>query len=311
MPMMKSCISIWIALFSILTMPVYTDGDTESNKKVELNQEVKSSESYALRYSFQTGKALSIISDATMTMKNQIAGMAMPANMFIHLTLSLKTKEVLENGDAKITLEPLSYEGEVDVLGQKQKMPAQAIPDNQSTAITVSNRGQLLEGDPGSSLMVSTMGPNVSAIITGFFVALPENPVVVGESWKSENEIEIPGSAQKMKETMQSTLEKVMEVNGGKVAVIRSIVERTGKDIQLDAESMAKMGSSLPAMADNITISESLQKRDTLLHFSLDQGHVLWVQEKNEMVTVMGGIMGTGQIIRTEINSENIMSVNQ
>jgi hypothetical protein len=151
-----------------------------------------------------------------MAMKNQIAGMAMPANMFIHLALSLKTNEVLENGDAKITIEPLSYEGEVDVLGQKQKMPAQAIPDNQATAITVSNQGQLLEGDPGSSLMMGTMGPNVSAIITGFFVALPDNPVAVGESWKSESEIEIPGSAQKMKETMQSTLEKVMELNGGK-----------------------------------------------------------------------------------------------
>lgn len=307
--MMKTFISIGMALFTILSMPVYADGNTKNNKKAELNQGFKSGQSYTLRYRFQKGEALSIVSDATMAMKNQIAGMAMPANMFIHLTLSLKTNELLENGDVKVVIEPLTYEGEVEALGQKQKMPAQAIPDNQSTSVTVSSRGQLLEGDPGSSLMVGTMGPNVSAIITGFFVELPEYPVAVGESWKSESEIEIPGSAQKMKETMQSSLEKVVEVNGGKVAVIRSVVERTGKDIQLDAESMAKMGASLPAMAGNITISESLQKRDTLVHFSLDQGHVLWVQEKNEMVTVMGGIMGTGQIIRTEINSENIMSV--
>jgi hypothetical protein len=78
--------------------------------------------------------------------------------------------------------------------------------------------------------------------------------------------------------------------------VIRSIVERTGKDIQIDAGSMAKMGASLPAIAGNITISESIQKRDTLLHFSLDRGHVLWVQEKNEIVTVMGESWEPGRL---------------
>ncbi|MBN2325773.1 MAG: hypothetical protein JXR73_01375 [Candidatus Omnitrophica bacterium] len=259
---------------------------------------------FLLEYQFEPDQVQTIISDATMEFKNQIGAMSMPMTMTVQSTISLKTLSVDEDGAAQLEIQIDSIDAEMSVLGQKQKMPPQMLQSNTDT-IRVSSNGQWLQGaESFSPAVMGPSSPGAAMMMQSLFILLPQEKKSVGEAWTQEVDLEIPGASQKIKETIESVLKDVVDMNGEKAAVISTKCERTGKDIQIDASALSKGGAPMPPQAGAITISETNQTRELLIYLNLDEGSVISVHEISIMDTSFGGFGGAGQNIKTNMYAD-------
>ena len=300
-------------VFLLFVMPLCVIAAEEKQEEAQtqaLKSVAKEGETFSLRYVFNADENKSVVSDATVSITNQIGAMSMPMKMQTHAVMEFKAASKDEDGGAAFDLSLKSIDGDIEVMGQTQKMPSQMIVNREGT-INISALGEIVGGDALTPAMFGPSGPGVSTMASAYFIAFPIKEVSVGESWTLEEDVPVPGSQQTMKMTMKSTLIDIVEKNGEKVAVINSKMDKIGKDIEIDASSLLSKGIPLPPQAAKITLSESTQIRDVTAHFSLDRGCVIWIQDNNEMLTVIGGIGGANQSIRTEMNSEGVMRLEE
>lgn len=282
-----------VAWLVLLAFPLLVHAAEESKSAAEpvVKSAAQPGETFALKFAFKPEEAKSYVADSSMEIKSQIGQIAMPVTTLVNMTFSLKTASIDPNGVASIAINMATADGEIEFSGQKQKMPPQMM-QNRSQSIKVSPRGELLEGDETASpAALGPAGPGVGMLAQGLFVLLPDKQVAVGETWKQEKEAEIPGSQQKMKETIESVLKDVVELNGEKVALITCKENRIGKNIEIDTQALAKKGAPMPPQVGKLTIHEMTQDRDISIQFSLNRGVVVSLKE---LFTMSSSISGMG-----------------
>ncbi|MGC9327888.1 MAG: hypothetical protein ACP5I1_09665 [Candidatus Hinthialibacter sp.] len=300
----KPTTQCFLALLMMVSLASYAAESPKETLESAWKSIAKPGETYLLKYEFKPGEVQSIVSDATMEFNNQIGAMSMPMAMTLQSIITLKTLSVDEDGAAQLELQVDSTEGEMSVMGQKQKMPPQMLQSN-SDSIKVASNGQWLQG--GASFSPAVMGPSspgAAMMMQSLFVLLPHEKKAPGEDWTQEAELEIPGASQKIKETVKSVLKDVVDMNGDKVAVISTQCTRTGKDIELDTSALSRGGTPMPPQAGEITISETNQTRELLIYLNLDQGSVISVHEISQMNNSFSGFGGTGQNIKTNMHAD-------
>lgn len=264
----------------------------------------KPGETYALKYAFKQEEARSFIMDSSMEFTNQIGPMTMPMSMQMQVVLSAKTSTVDANGVGTVGIEMESMNGEMGFSGQKQKLPPQMI-QNRSQTVKISPNGEWLEGGESAMPMMGPTGPGMSTMSQGLFVLLPDKSIAVGETWKQEREVEVPGAKQKMKQSIESELKDIVDIDGEKVALITTKETRSGKDIDIDLKALAQKGSPLPPQAEKLTLTELNQTRDLEIQFSLDRGSVVSTLEKSKLSSTISGFGGEGQTIKTNLEGIN------
>lgn len=296
---------------ALLILPLAGQAAENATKAIEsaaaepiLKSIAKPGETFSLKYAFKQDEAKSFVSDSSMEFKNQIGPMTMPMSMQMKATVSIKTTAVDSNGVSTVEVKMDSIDGEMGFSGQKQKLPSQMM-QNRNQSVKISPRGEWLEGGESAMPMMGPTGPGASMVAQSVYILLPDKPIAVGETWKQESEVEVPGAKQKLKQTIASVLKDVVELNGEKVALISIQETRTGKDIEIDPQALAKKGAPMPPQAGKIILSETNQTRDLAIQFSLDRGSVLSVQEKNKLSSTISGFGGQDQTIKTEMAGIN------
>ncbi len=286
---------VFMMITAIFTVTAYTQEEA-------LSKSEKPGDKYSLKFSLKKNDIQYLVLDVTSETKTQLGPMAMPIKMKMNMVLSSNIVDVDGNGVASVQFDVKDFKGTMNFANQSSELPSAMIPQNSET-IQVTPDGEIIGGgNTSSSGMMGMQGMNITQMGHVIFFILPDKEIAVGESWKSGFDSEALGLDSNGKTSIESTLDKVTEIDGDKIAFIKTKNSTLLKNVDIDPSSGGK-GASMPMAMGPIKIEESKTEQVITYQFNIDTGSVCAVKESSTVSSKIAAF-GSGNPIETTVKMD-------
>ncbi len=242
---------------------------------------------YDLKNIFTAGETIyvdmSTQTDGVMTTKKNEESSQVPIHSRLHTIVSYKTLDVAEWSTLEIGFHQMIIAGEmlgkatqdlVETLGLGDRK-VQIKVDSKGTVQEIPESGDKSPHDPTKA--VTRQMP---------YLKFPPQPIPVGTVWTDSRRVPITGAAKTMIANTTYTLNKVIDENGQKIAVILSEMRIHEMDIPVESSSSSQKNVNVVV---KFTYKEYSLSGKGEIRFSLDRGRILSVQDSQDSLISMLG----------------------
>ncbi len=242
-----------------------------------------------LRYQFTEGETAYIVSNTTNTVSNQLGDRNFDTKSLVNHVIKLAVKHVDEQNQTTIQTNYEKFETEIslgrragqkmDLLKQLGEMQKTYHVDPQGNFKIIS-REELKRANP-------MLGMEGQSSEMSFLLPFPEDIVTIGDTWKGDQPLPIPGIEDDVIINIQSELSDIVNRNGELIAIINSKQTIDIHDVSFDPAVAA--GENLPenAKIPKMTINEYNLDSNVEYGFSLSRKMMRYVNTTGKAVIDM------------------------
>ncbi len=118
------------------------------------------------------------------------------------------------------------------------------------------------------------------------YLKFPQNAIPIGYSWHESKQIPLTGASKPIISHSTYTLDKIIEQDGEKIAIISTNTSVNEKDIPIDSNSSPQKNVNLVI---KFIYQEYSINGNGIIQFSIDQGRILSVKDTQKTILSMQG----------------------